>query len=89
MTNPSLPTDSAADSAAGAARPAIAILWPAFLAACALELIVFASFDPADFHGFGQRTMSDIGVLSIAFFAFWAITAVAGYVTVRLATGNR
>ena len=71
------------------ARPAIAVLWPAFLAACALELVVFAAFDPADFHAFGQTTPSETAVMSIAFFVFWAITSIAGYVTLRLSNPDR
>ncbi len=71
------------------ARPAIAILWPAFLAACGLELLVFAAFDPADFHAFGQTVPSETAVMSIAFFVFWAVTSVAGYVTLRLAQPER
>jgi hypothetical protein len=62
-----------------------AIAWPAFVAACALEIIVFAAFDPADFHAFGAESWQRESVLSIAFLAFWCVTTAAGYVTWHLA----
>ena len=49
-----------------------AIAWPAFVAACVLEIIVFAAFDPADFHAFGAESWQRESVLSIAFLA-WPI----------------
>ncbi len=30
------------------------VLWPAFLVACAAELVFFSLFDPTDLHLFGQ-----------------------------------
>jgi hypothetical protein len=63
-------------------REWIAVLWPAFVAACLLEIVVFAGFDPHDFNFFGLSVEagSDV-VYSIAFFAFWAITSATGLVT--------
>ena len=56
----------------------IAVLWPAFIAACLTEILVFASFDPEDFHFFGsQENWSAQSVYSIAFFGFWFIAAIA------------
>ncbi|MRD47901.1 hypothetical protein GHT07_11475 [Caenimonas koreensis DSM 17982] len=53
--------------------------WPAFLAACALELLVFAFVDPTDMQLGGQPlTLSRQGVYSIAFFLFWGISFAAG-----------
>ena len=59
--------------------------WPAFLAACVLELIVFALVDPHDLHWAGDALeLSRQAVYTAAFFAFWAISAVACAVTVVL-----
>jgi len=58
------------------------IVWPAFLAACLLELLVFALVDPQDIHWSGQPLgLSRTGVYSAAFFAFWGISAVASTLT--------
>jgi hypothetical protein len=63
-------------------REWIAVLWPAFVAACVLEIVVFAAFDPHDLNAFGISIEADRdAVYSIAFFAFWAITAATGVVT--------
>ena len=59
--------------------------WPAFMAACVLELIVFALVDPNDLHWAGDALeLSRQAVYTAAFFAFWAISAVACTVTVVL-----
>ena len=54
------------------------IAWPAFLAACALELLVFAVVDPLELqwsgHALGWPRQA---VYSVAFFAFWAVTLAA------------
>jgi hypothetical protein len=64
------------------AREWLAILWPAFVAACMLQIVVFAGFDPHDLSlfGLGLEIERD-AVYSIAFFAFWAITTATGWVT--------
>jgi hypothetical protein len=63
-------------------REWIAVLWPAFVAACLLEIVVFAAFDPHDVNLFGWGiALEPDAVYSIAFFAFWAVTAAAGLVT--------
>jgi hypothetical protein len=54
------------------------VAWPAFMAACALELVVFAFVDPADLHFGGQPlAWSRQGVYTAAFFAFWVVSFVA------------
>jgi hypothetical protein len=54
------------------------IVWPAFLAACVLELVVFAVVDPQDLHWFGRPlAFSRQGVYSLSFFVFWAIGSVS------------
>jgi hypothetical protein len=61
------------------------VMWPAFMAACALELLVFAVVDPQDLHWSGQAVMlSRQGVYTLAFFLFWLIVSGAGAMTVML-----
>lgn len=63
-------------------REWIAVLWPAFVAACLLEIIVFAAFDPHEFHAFGLSVEAGRDTIySIAFLAFWFVTSAAGLVT--------
>ena len=50
------------------------IIWPAFLAACLLEALVFAMIDPGEAHWLGhQLQMSRQAVYTAAFFCFWLI----------------
>jgi hypothetical protein len=64
------------------AREWIAVLWPAFIAACMLEIVVFAAFDPQEIGVFGWNLdLEPESVYSVAFFAFWAITSATGVVT--------
>jgi hypothetical protein len=61
------------------------ILWPAFLMAGVLEIVVFAFFDPNDLHWMGEPVKwSRNAVYSVAFFAFWAITSVSSALTTLL-----
>lgn len=56
----------------------LAVAWPAFMAACALELVVFAFADPMDLHWAGERlAWSRQGVYTLAFFVFWMVSAAA------------
>jgi len=68
------------------ARRVASILWPAFLVAAVLEIAVFAFVDPRALHTIGGDVLplSDMAVYSIAFFGFWACTAVACALTVLL-----
>ena len=62
------------------------IAWPAFLVAGVLEMLVFAMVDPQDLHWFGQPVeLSRLGVYTIAFFVFWAITMLSSALTTLLA----
>ena len=66
---------------------AMRVGWPAFLAACVLELVVFALVDPHDMHWPGHASLlSRQGVYTIAFFVFWAIASASGVLTVLLGT---
>jgi hypothetical protein len=60
-------------------RIALQILWPAFLAAGVLELLVFAHVDPADVHTLAGAPieLSRQAVYTLSFFGFWAVAAVA------------
>jgi hypothetical protein len=51
------------------------IAWPAFLAACVLELLVFAVVDPLEVQWAGQNLgWPRQAVYTLGFFAFWAVT---------------
>lgn len=50
------------------------ILWPAFLAACMLELLVFGLVDPEDLRWFGDGPLhTRQAIYALAFAAFWAV----------------
>ena len=68
-------------------RRLLLIMWPAFLAAGLLTMLVFAMVDPQDLHWFGYPlVLSRAGVYTLAFFAFWAIVAMASSMTALLAS---
>jgi len=62
------------------------VAWPAFLAACILEALVFALIDPLELT-WGQAHLgwSRQTVYTLAFFVFWGVVAMAASVTVMLA----
>lgn len=63
------------------------ILWPAFLMAAALEILLIAMFDPQDMHWFGQPIeASRQAVYSLSFFVLWAASATGGALTCLLST---
>lgn len=62
------------------------IVWPAFLMAGVIEMLVFSMVDPEDMHWFGhQLELSRQGIYTLAFFSFWIITSVSGALTTLLA----
>jgi hypothetical protein len=66
-------------------RRLMAVAWPAFLAACALELLVFAFADPLDLRWAGAPLgWSRQAVYSVAFFAFWGVAVVSSVLTMAL-----
>jgi hypothetical protein len=71
------------------ARHLAAILWPSFLMAGVLEVLVFALVDPQSLHGLDGAPLgwSSESVYAAAFFVFWAIVACAGLLT-RLLEGE-
>ena len=51
------------------------LAWPAFLAACVLELLVFALVDPLELQWAGHALgWSRQSVYTISFFVFWCVT---------------
>lgn len=67
-------------------RQLIGILWPSFLLACAIEILVFALVDPSDLHWGGEALrMSRQGVYTVAFFVFWGMAAASSAFTALLA----
>jgi hypothetical protein len=64
--------------------------WPAFIAACALELLVFAFVDPSELQWAGHPLgWSRQGIYTAAFFAFWAIAGGACALAVLLGLSAR
>ena len=67
------------------ARPLILVLWPAFISACGLELVVFAVVDPLELHWGGHALgWSRQAVYTAGFFTFWVAGIVTGSLTTLL-----
>ena len=61
------------------------VLWPAFLVAGLLEMLVFALVDPQDLHWAGQSLeLSNQAVYTGAFFLFWLLAMLASGLTALL-----
>ena len=61
------------------------VVWPAFLCACALELLVFSLVDPLEMHLAGAATgWSRQSVYTGAFFVFWVICTGSNALTALL-----
>jgi uncharacterized membrane protein YcfT len=61
------------------------IVWPAFLMAGVIEMLVFAMVDPQDLTWFGHPLeISRQGVYTLSFFVFWLITSISGGLTTLL-----
>lgn len=65
------------------ARRLAAVIWPAFLTAAVLEMLVFAMVDPRDLHWLRGAAVAadDRAVYTIAFFVFWAVAALGSTLT--------
>lgn len=62
------------------------IVWPAFLMAGVLEMLVFAMVDPQDLRWLGMPLeWSRQAIYTISFFVFWAIASMASALTTLLA----
>lgn len=66
-------------------------LWPAFLMAGVLEMLVFSVLDPADMRWFGGELIgwSAQAVYTVSFLIFWAVMATATGLTALLLTDAR
>ena len=69
---------------------AMIVLWPSFLVAGVLEMLVFSAVQPHDMHGFGGllTQMSPLGVYTLAFFAFWLVAAIGVALALSLAAAS-
>ena len=66
------------------------VMWPAFMSACVLELLVFAVADPLELHWGGQALgWSRQGVYTVAFFVFWVLAMGSSALTALLAMSRR
>ena len=64
----------------------MSIVWPAFLVAAVLEMVVFAVVDPSTLHWFGQPVaLSSEAVYTLSFFVFWGMTMASSALTTLLA----
>ena len=67
----------------------IAILWPSFLMAIIATGLFFSAFDPKDLFPFDMdHQITPLGIYSIGFFLFWALTALSGIGTLYFAITN-
>jgi len=61
------------------------ILWPAFLVAAVMEVLLFAIVDPVEIRWFGRLIgWSPVAICSVAFLVLWLLVASAGALTVLL-----
>jgi hypothetical protein len=62
---------------------ALMILWPAFLMAGVLKMMVFAVVDPTTMRWFGADPIewSRSAVYSVTFFIFWGVIGLSGAIT--------
>ncbi len=69
----------------------LAVLWPAFLMAGVLEMLVFAVVDPRQLHWFGAAPIEwpVQAVYTVSFFIFWGVIAASGAITMLLERAPR
>jgi len=68
-------SDASTSSEQGRLKQWLLVVWPAFLAACLLEALVFSIVDPSEVHWFGHSLQpSRQTIYSIAFLAFWMVS---------------
>jgi len=67
------------------ANKILGIAWPAFLAACLLELLLFGLFDPEEMLKNGQPAgLSRLTFQTAVFFVFWFACAASSALSVLL-----
>lgn len=69
-------------------KRAMWIIWPAFLVAGMLELLVFSVVDPSALDAASHLMWSRSAYYSVAFFVFWAMVAGASALTLWLASSG-
>ena len=63
----------------------MSVVWPAFLGAAVLEMLIFALLDPIELHlPLVGRPNSPMVIYTAAFFLFWIGTTVASVLTAVL-----
>ncbi|WP_310463560.1 hypothetical protein [Sphaerotilus sp.] len=64
-------------------RRLAAVMWPAFLMAGVLEMLVFSLVDPGELHWLGGAAVEadHKAVYTVAFFAFWVVIALGSALT--------
>lgn len=69
------------------ARLALVVLWPAFVMAGVLEMLIFVVVDPGDFSWFGGAPLgwSRQAVYTVTFFILWGVLAASGALTMLFA----
>ena len=67
----------------------MAVLWPAFLMAGVMEMLVFAFVDPTQLRLFGVFFIdrATTAIYTVAFFVFWGVIAAAASLTELLEVG--
>ena len=61
------------------------IVWPAFLMAGVVEMLVFSLADPQDLIWFGHHLQwSRQTVYTLSFFVFWVVISLSGALTILL-----
>jgi len=66
------------------------IVWPAFLVAAVLEMMVFAVLDPETLSLFGTRLeWSREAVYTVTFFIFWGMMMLSSALTTLLSMSSR
>ncbi len=62
------------------------IVWPSFLMAGVMEVLVFALVDPQDLHWLGHTLdISRQSVYTLSFFVFWLVIGISSALTALLA----
>jgi hypothetical protein len=71
-------------------RRSMQVLWPAFLMAGVMEMLVFAVVDPADLHWFNGAAFDWplTTIYSVSFLIFWAVIATSAAITAWLSAGE-
>lgn len=69
---------------------ALRILWPAFLVAGVLEILVFAVMDPRELRWFGGPLIgwAPLAIYSVTFLMFWVGIAASGALTALLSLSS-